>query len=601
MSESTQLQHFNGINAVTGDYGLSMSAEELVQRVFYDSGAAALAQQQAAYSDAITNEKLKKEVTRGVRHGIDPTKLSETGWGILFAANDPNQQAIAEALTSLLALRAKQAGAHYRIFAGSQGYRPNESKRTFLERFGVGAGPVDPANGVPYYLLLIGSPDRIPYEFQYQLDVQFAVGRLDFTTLDEYANYAKAVVTAETGQRLAPTAAFFSVTNTDDSITAKTDQSLVQPVISALQNKASLQQWSVTSYRQQAATRSQLEALLGGPQKPALLFTSSHGVEFPLGDPRQETYQGALLCNEWPGPQVWDKRGEVPEAFYFAGDHLASTADPSGLIAFHFACYGGGTPQYYDFDRPILSSTSPGTAPKALAKRPFVAHLPKRLLGHPRGALAVVSHVDRAWSYSFTLNAQPQTTIFEDMLTILMEGKPLGWALECFHNRYAELAADLTTEINAMKSGRSTLAAFELATRWTENLDARNYIILGDPCVCVAVALPNTTVRPAAIPVDGEGKPLTISPTDWAQTPITVRTVLTNALQQLDQLNAQLAQNTAAAPVTPPPVFRDGGRSSGAQLRSAPTRGGVMRNGGTLRGGVTRSGQPPVEEDETKR
>lgn len=174
--------------------------------------------------------------------------------------------------------------------------------------------------------------------------------------------------------------------------------------------------------------------------------------------------------------------------------------------------------------------------------------------------------------------------------------------MEHFNSRYAELSADLSNAINRMSWG-AQIEPYELATLWKENHDARNYIVLGDPAVRVAVAGDSALGmdnRPSAIPRYSDGRPVTISVADWQQTPITVKTALTTALQQLDQLNAQLAQNTAA-PVTPPPVYRDGGRSSGAQLRSATTRGGVMRDGGALRGGVTRSGQPPVDEDETKR
>lgn len=598
MSEANQIQHFNGINAVTGDYGLTLSAQMLVEQIIGTAEKDKLRNRQAEFAAAA--QETKQAVVRGVRAGVDGTNLAEAGWGIIFAYNDPRVDAIKAALQPLLTMRGQQAGPYFRIFTGVDAYRQDETKRQFLDRFGIRAGAVDPKQGVPYYLLLIGSPALIPFEFQYQLDVQFAVGRLDFATVEEYANYAKAVVAAETGQQqLARTATFFSVTNADDSATATTDQFLIKPLVDALTPGNA--DWAITTYTGRAANRTHLESLLGGAQKPAVLFTASHGIEFPAGNARQESHQGALLCDEWPGPKAW--RGELPESFYFAGDHLARSADPSGMIAFHFACYGGGTPQYNDFEQPS-PSTSETTARKAIAQRPFVARLPQKLLGHPNGgALAVVSHVDRAWSYADRQRSTTQTAVFEDTLLRLLQGQPLGWALEFFNNRYAELAATLSEELNRLRWRNSPLAYFELATMWAENHDARNYIVLGDPAVRVAVAQKGgagSKQRPAAIPVAVDGRPQMISVTDWQQTPTAVKQLLTTALRQVDQLNTQLDQAAKATPVVPPPVYRDGGRSSGGQLRSATTRGGTTRGGVTRSGGL-RSGQPPQDDGEDKR
>lgn len=102
-----------------------------------------------------------------------------------------------EALTPLLDHRKAQAGPRYRQFAGTDGYRPGESKSEFLTRHGHGPGPVN-ADCIQYYLLLVGDPEQIPYRFQYLLDVQFAVGRIAFDSPLDYSAYAHSVVRAET-------------------------------------------------------------------------------------------------------------------------------------------------------------------------------------------------------------------------------------------------------------------------------------------------------------------------------------------------------------------------------------------------------------------
>src|SRR6266705_5372276 len=50
----------------------------------------------------------------------------------------------------------------------------------------------------PYYVLLAGPVQDIPFRFQYNLDVIAAVGRLSFDSVEDYAAYAQKMVDFET-------------------------------------------------------------------------------------------------------------------------------------------------------------------------------------------------------------------------------------------------------------------------------------------------------------------------------------------------------------------------------------------------------------------
>jgi hypothetical protein len=471
---------FNGINAETGDYLLpAMSAMALANAIRGQPIDANLPENErgALAQELAWRQQQKENPSARPEEGVDPKELAQAGWGVVFPAGADGT--VRAALAELLDYRKSQAGPLYKEFSAELGYRPNDTKSSFLARSHASAGWVKPTL-MPYYLLLVGSPEEIPYRFQYQLDVQHAVGRLWFETLDEYRNYAHSVVAAEPAPARAPSLVFAGVQNPDDVATNLSATELVAPL--AQQIAKDQPSWTVQTALAAETTKAGLLPYFGGAKTPALLFTASHGMGFPAANDRQFRHQGALLCQDWPGPKA--HRGAIPPEFYLSADDIGDDAKLLGLLSFHFACYGAGTPKFDDY-ADMTNATRDAIAPGA-----FVAGLPRRLLGHPQGgALASVGHIERAWGCSFRAGGERQLSAFENMLKRLLEGHPIGSAMESFNDYYAEIATDLTESVETAKwQNPEAVDALAIAGLWTKHNDARAYAIVGDPAVRLNVA-----------------------------------------------------------------------------------------------------------------
>jgi hypothetical protein len=424
--------------------------------------------------------KLKSaEKKLGVMEGVNAGKLCDAGWGIVFpeSYSDETVDKILRAISALTDRRHAEAGNLYKIFRGKDGHKRNESCIDWLSRHRVAMAPVDPAMGLPFYLLIIGSPAEISFEFQYSLDLYWGTGRIYFDRFEDYERYAQNVVRSEqaTAPRNTRTIAIFSPRHEFDDVTKAFCQNVALPL--AIGDELHVPLGAEGKFRMhaligEAATKAALLDLFKAKNEllpPAFIFTGSHGLVLEPSDSRQIEIQGALVCQDWP------RFGEIEASHWFSAADFPDDAKIDGLIHLCFACYSCGSPQFED------SISKRSRRPRAIANAPFISRLPQKLLSH--GALAVCGHVDRAWTYSFDEGfGVPQIQNFRDLATRVLNGKRIGEATDQFNMRWAVLSTQLADLLQDRENGKRVDGQL-LVDLWIARNDARNYIVLGDPAV----------------------------------------------------------------------------------------------------------------------
>jgi Peptidase family C25 len=441
---------------------------------------------QANDNDQAPPEQMLKKVHPVTEHfgptaEIDPANLHSTGWAVMFSPSATPE--IRDALQPLIEHRKKLVddpqGRIFKTFEGADCCRPDQDAKAWLAARNVAYEEVFPRNGVPYYVMLVGPPEEISFEFQYGLDLYWGVGRVWFPTVQEFRNYAESVVEYET-MAAPPTSRQMAVfVPRQDAATITVHDNLAVPMVKPT-DAADLPIGEALDYRLRTflaadATKNSLANIYRGAidgGSPAVLFTGGHGMEYDSGNERQAPRQGALLCQDWAGPEGTPTNSSQ----YFQGADLTqlSGAKIHGLVQVTLACYGAGVPEFDNFTRLLKE-------PKRIAPKPILARLPQTLLGREGGALAMIAHVERAWTDSFA-GDRPKSRGLRDVLTLLMRGVRVGHATDTFNTRWAGLSAPLAEMLNTARQG-FPVDDGELARLWKARDDARNFIVIGDPAV----------------------------------------------------------------------------------------------------------------------
>jgi hypothetical protein len=487
-----------GVNGRTGRYALPrLSSEDLaaVARHPVSPHVVAAARRSQADRESVGLESIMgPELGFSVRGRKPPPgwnlpewEVARRGWGVVFPAGDSRVPALREALAPLFALRRQQVATvserHFRELE----YRTGELLFDFRKRNKGTPGIADPKR-IPGYLLLVGGPQAIPFDFQTELAAQeYAVGRIDFESIEDFARYAESVVQAESLRRpevAAPAGharriAFFAPEHPDDPLSEESSKRLAAPLADACALPGD--GWTVERILGARATKHRFSELLARQVPPSILFTAGHGAIFESGDDRQAAHQGALVCADWLGPEA----AAISEGDYFSADDLDSEMRIGGMIAFHFACCSLGVPAQNELHLAGLP------IPEWLAPQDLVARLPQKMLA--QGALAAIGHLDLVFAYSFR-EGQNETEspdpppLYDLCLKDLLRGRPVGDAMGPFRDCYQARLVEHVEMSQRSHVDPETLWEVEAACH-----DAKYYTIFGDPAVRLA-APPEVTL-----------------------------------------------------------------------------------------------------------
>ncbi|ABF88949.1 hypothetical protein MXAN_7287 [Myxococcus xanthus DK 1622] len=427
----------------------------------------------------------------------EPDSLPQQRWALLVPSGARGAR-IAANLAPLCELRSAQQGAVVDIHAVPPGL---DSTRAHDFRDRVLHPRARPTREHPRYVLLAGSPEDLSLELQESLtgDGACFVGRLAFAEDEDYAAYSSKVVESE--QSVAPTrkarVLFLSV---DDGTTAvRVGQEYIVSVVGRRCGDARGRGYFPASALVQEKLRmgSANRLLeLAGESEPTLLFSLSHGIG--------GSAQG------WASPA--EQRHVQGNLSLGAGQTLTASDIRQrpflpGGIWFYFACFGAGTPVRSVYlpwmEQLVREGVVPPRELAALIRsrpvdgQPFMAALPQAALANPKGPLAVVAHMDLAWTHAFhdASTGRSHSHRLEAVLSSLVDGHRAGPALETL-SRFARQADErlrkqYQAEAEAVSRGHPTSTdAMERALLWLERHDVTNYVLLGDPAARLVVPSP---------------------------------------------------------------------------------------------------------------
>jgi hypothetical protein len=328
---------------------------------------------------------------------------------------------------------------------------------------------------IPQYLLIVASPEAIPWSVQYALNMSNFVGRLHFLDDKGLANYLAALVSNWEAQKTRPRApVVWRVDHGEPDITWLMARAVAGRLWDKFVQDDDLNER--TLLKDGDATGARLAAALL-EKSPSLIVTTSHGMTGPLDD--------AALMKSQLGAPVDVQHQPLSLASLGAWK-------PSGAIWYAHACCSAGSDsqsRYKGFlpDDGGVGSMLNGVAAGAGA---MLAPLAQALLGAEQPLRAFVGHVEPTfdWTLRDPINKQVLTSVLTDALytQLYQQDKPtpIGFALREVYQQAGNFFATWATAVKDIDRNVPGMRDWALY-RQLVAMDRQTLVILGDPTVAL--------------------------------------------------------------------------------------------------------------------
>ena len=458
----------------------------------------------------------------------DPNDLEQQRWGLVIPQGEEGQR-LKSLIQPLINRRQEQQGGRpIQIFEVPPDMSPVDAalwkKKTF-ESGGVFA------DDVPRYVTILGDLHQVSLGLQQVLCSDSFPGRLCFDAEADYERYVQKVLDWEKNPSAAEKAqAIYHTVHDGTAATTVGYRALIKPGMDLMRRKMEEDKQTLALMRPGGRPPVDLlpiEALvesgdLYNPLQdqllksvntslPSVLFTLSHGS----GPPRAGWgSSGDKLAKQ--GALSFGANG------HFSAADLGDAPFVPGGIWFMLACFGGGTPAVSPYFHWLQGLKEQGqfrgrvegvldALPKT-GERPFVAQLPKAALASSKGPLAVMAHLDLAWTYSFQdldSGATNRPARFMTIVRRLLEKKRAGVALQELLRFLGQVESELAMQADAKAMGMPENPARQ-GHLWMLRQDLAGYVLLGDPAVHLPLKTP-TLVPPPSVSADIQTQPAPLS------------------------------------------------------------------------------------------